>query len=120
LRKQYRLRVFENRALREIFGPKGDVVRRERGRLHGLYGLYSSNIIRVIKPKRIRWAGHVERVGKRRGACRVLMGRYEGMRPFGRLRFRWENNIKMDLKKWDGEAWTGLLWLIIGRDGWRL
>jgi hypothetical protein len=63
-----------------------------------LYALYSSpNIIRVIKSKRLRWAGHVARMGKRRGAYRALVGKPEGRKPPGRPRRRWEDNIKMDL-----------------------
>jgi hypothetical protein len=65
-----------------------------------LYALYSSpNIIRVIKSRRLRWAGHVARMGERRGAYRALVGKPEGKRPLGRLRRRWEDNIKMDLRK---------------------
>jgi hypothetical protein len=71
-------------------------------RLHKkeLYALYSSpNIIRVIKSRRLRWAGHVARMGKRRGAYRALVGIPEGRRPLGRPRHRWEDNIKMDLRE---------------------
>jgi hypothetical protein len=61
---------------------------------------YSSpNIIRVIKSRRLRWAGHVARMGERRGAYRALVGNPEGTRPLGRLRRRWEDNIKMDLRE---------------------
>jgi hypothetical protein len=63
-----------------------------------LHDLYSSpNIVRVIKSRRMRWAGHVARMGEGRGAYRVLVGRPEGKRPLGRPRCRWEDNIKMDL-----------------------
>jgi hypothetical protein len=75
------LRVFENRVLRRIFGPKRDEVTGECRRLHNkeLYALYSSpNIIRVIKSRRLRWAGHVARMGKRRDAYRALVGKPEG------------------------------------------
>jgi hypothetical protein len=78
LREECRLRVFENRVLRRIFGPKKDEVTGEWRRLHKkeLYALYSSpNIIRVIKSRRVRWAGHVARMGERRGAERVLVKR---------------------------------------------
>jgi hypothetical protein len=87
--------------LRRIFGPKRDEVTGEWRRLHDkeLYALYSSpNIIRVIKPRRLRWAGHVARMGERRGAYRALVGKPEGKRPFGRPRRRREDNIKMDLR----------------------
>jgi hypothetical protein len=91
LRKEHRLRVFENRILRKIFGPKGDEVTGEWRRLHNeeLYDLHSSsNIIRVIKSRRMRWAGHTARTRERRGAYRILVGRPEGKRPPGRLRRR--------------------------------
>jgi hypothetical protein len=91
--------VFENRVLRRIFGAKRDVVTGEWRRLHNeeLNDLYSSpNIIRVNKSGRIRWAGHVARMGEGRGAYRILVGRPEGRRTLGRPRRRWEDNIKMD------------------------
>jgi hypothetical protein len=102
LREECRLRVFENRVLRRIFGPKRDEVTGEWRRLHNkeLYAVYSSpNIIRVIKSRRLRWAGHVARMGERRGAYRDLVGKPEGRRPLGRPRRSWENNIKMDLRE---------------------
>jgi hypothetical protein len=92
--------VFENRVLRRIFGPKRDKVTGEWRRLHNeeLNDLYSSlNIIRVIKSRRMRWAGHVARMGEGRGAYRILVGRPERRRPLGKPRRRWEDNIKMDL-----------------------
>jgi hypothetical protein len=87
--------------LRRIFGPK----REEDGswrKLHNdeLHSLYSSpNIVRVIKSMKMRWVGHVARVGEGRGVCRVLIGRSEGKRPLGRPRRRWEDNIKLDLRE---------------------
>jgi hypothetical protein len=102
LREEQRLRVFENRLLRRIFGPKGDVATGEWRRLHNeeLNDLYSSpNIIRVIKSRRMRWAGYIARMGEARGAYRILMGRLEGRRPLGKPRRRWEDNIKMDLQE---------------------
>jgi hypothetical protein len=112
LREEHRLRVFENRVLRKIFGPK----REEDGswrKLHNdeLHSLYSSlNIVRVIKSRRIRWAGRVARMGQGRGVYRVLVGRPEGKRPLGRPRHRWEDNIKMDLRETgiDGANWIRL------------
>jgi hypothetical protein len=100
LREECRLRFFENRVLRRIFGPNRDEVTGKWRRLHNkkLYALYSSpNIIRVFKSRRLRWAGHVARMGERRGAYRALVGKREGRRPFGRPRRRWEDNILMDL-----------------------
>jgi hypothetical protein len=102
LREEQRLRVFENRVLRRIFGPKRDEATADWRRLHNeeLNDLYSSpNIIRVIKSRRMRWAGHVARMGEERVAYRILVGRPEGRRPLGRPRRRWEDNIKMDLRE---------------------
>jgi hypothetical protein len=87
LREDRRLRVFENRVLKRIFGPKRDEVIGEWRKLHNeeLNDVYcSSNIIRVIKSRRVRWAGHVACMGKRRCVYRVLVGKAEGKRPFGR------------------------------------
>jgi hypothetical protein len=100
LREECRLRVFENRVLRRIFGPKRDQITGEWRKRHKeeLYAVYSSpNIIRVIKSRRLRWAGHVARMGEKKGAYRALVGRSEGRRPIGRPRHRWEDNIRMDL-----------------------
>jgi hypothetical protein len=107
LREECRLRVFENKVLRRIFGSKRDEVTGEWRRLNNkeLYALYSSlNIIQVIKSRRLRWAGHVAHMGERRDAYRVLVGKPVGRRPFGRPTRRWEDNIKMDLREvgWGG------------------
>jgi hypothetical protein len=94
--------VFENRMLRRIFGPKRDEVTGGWRELHNeeLHGMYSSpSIVRVIKARRMRWAGHVERMGEMRGAYDILVGRPEGRRPLGRPRRRWEDNIKIDLRE---------------------
>ena len=110
LREERRLRVFEKRVLGRIFGPKGDEVRWEWRKLHNeeLNDLYSSlNIVRVIKSRRMKRAGHVAFVGERTGVYRVLVGEHEGKRPLGRPRRRWGDNIKMDFRKWDVGAWTG-------------
>jgi hypothetical protein len=92
--------VFENRVLRRIFGPKRDEVTGEWRKLHNeeLHDLSSSpSIVRIIKSRRIRWAGHVARMGEKRNAYRLLVGKPEGKRPLGRPRRRWVNNIRMDL-----------------------
>jgi hypothetical protein len=75
-----------------------------------LHNLYSSpSIIRMIKSRRIRWAGQVARMGERRNAYSILVGKPEGRRPLGRPRRRWVDNIKMDLRKieLDGMDWSG-------------
>jgi len=102
LREERRLRVFENRVLRRIFGPKRDDVTGELIKLHNeeLNDLYCSpNILRVTKSRRLRWSGHVARMGEGRVVYRVLVGKPEGKRPLGRSRCRWEDNIKMDLQE---------------------
>jgi hypothetical protein len=94
--------VFENGVLRRIFGPYRDEVTEEWRKLHNkeLHILYSSpNIIRQIKSRRMRWAGHVARMGEERNAYKVLMGKPEGERPLGRPRRRWEDEIRMDLRE---------------------
>jgi hypothetical protein len=92
LREEHRLRVFENRILRRIFGPKRDEVTGEWRKFHNeeLHILYCSpNIIRQIKSRRMRWAGHVARMGEEKNVYRVLVGKPEGRRPLGRPRRRW-------------------------------
>jgi hypothetical protein len=120
LKEEHRLRVFENRVLRWIFGLKRHDVTGEWRRLHNeeLDDLYSSpNIIRVIKSRRMRWAGHVAHMGEERGACRILVGRPEGRNHVedpdvdGRIILKWI------FKKWDWGGWTGLIWLRIGTGG---
>jgi hypothetical protein len=107
--------VLENRVLRRIFGPKREEVTGEWRRLHNeeLNDLYSSpNIIRVIKSRRMRWEGHVARMGERSGTCKILVGRPEGRRPLGRPKRRWEDNIKMDLQ----EVGWGMDWIELEQD----
>jgi len=144
LREERRLRVFENRVLRRIFGPMRDEVTRVWRKLHTeeLNDLYSSlNIFRVIKSRRMKWAGHIAYIGERRGIYKVLVGKPEGKRRLGRPRRRWEDNInplnaelnpichllallgahhiphisrirvKMDLQGVGCGVWTGLIWL---------
>jgi len=109
--------------LRRTFGPKRDEVTGEWRKLHNeeLNDPYSSsNTIRVIKSRRMRWLGHVARMRERR--IRGFGGEIEGKRPFGRPRGRWENNIKIDLQEvgWGGGTRTGLIWLKIGTVGGHL
>jgi hypothetical protein len=87
--------------LRRIFGAKRDEVIREWRKLHNekLNDLYSSSYtVRVIKQRRLKWVGHVARIGQRRGVYSVLVGKPEGKRPLGRPRHRWEDNIKMNFQ----------------------
>jgi hypothetical protein len=114
------LRVLENRVLRRIFGPKRDEVtggwrKRHKEELHGLYS--SPSIVRVIKARRMRWAGHVAGMGEVRVAYNILVWRPEGRRPPGRPRSRWEDNIKMDLREMGLGMWIGLFWLRKGTGG---
>jgi hypothetical protein len=95
-----------------IFGPKkeedGSWRKLHNDELHNLYSL--PNIVRVIKSRRVRWAGHMARIGEGRGVYRFLVGRPESKRPLGRPRHRWEDNIKMDLMQIgiDGANWIQL------------
>jgi hypothetical protein len=92
LREEDRLRVFENRVLRRIFGPKRYEVTGDGRKLHNeeLHNLYSSpNIIRMIKSRRMRWAGNIARMGTERNAYMILVGKPERKRPLGRPRRRW-------------------------------
>jgi hypothetical protein len=116
LREEHRLRVFEKRMLKRIFGPKRDALTGEWRGLHNeeFNDLYSSpSIIRVIKSRRMSWAGHVARMGEGRGAYRILVGRPEGRRPLGRPRRRWEDNIKMDIQEVE---WGGMDWIDMAQD----
>jgi len=119
--EKHRLRLFENRVLRRVFGPRRDEVTDEWRKLHNeeLNDLYSSpNIVRVINSRRMRWAGHIERMGEKRSVYRVLVGKPEGKRPLGRHRRRWEDNIKTDLE----EVGCGVMdWIELAqdRDRWR-
>jgi hypothetical protein len=113
--------MFDGRALRRIFGPKRDEVTGERRKLHNeeLRDLYSSpSIIRIIKSRRMRWAGHVARMGAKRNAYRLLVGKPEGKRPLGKPRCRWVDNIRMDLREvgWDD---VDLIGLAKDRNRWR-
>jgi hypothetical protein len=107
------LRVSENRVLRRIFGPKGDEVTGGWRKLPSeeLHDLYSSpSIIRIMKSKRMKWAGHAARMGEKRNVCRLLEGKPEGKRLLERPRPRWMDNIKIDPVEieWDGVDWIDL------------
>jgi hypothetical protein len=99
-RVEHKLRVFENRVLRRIIGPKRDGVTGGWRKLHNeeLHNLYSSpSIIRIIKSRKMRWAGHVARMGEKWNVYRLLVGKPAGKRPLGRSRCRWIDDIKKDL-----------------------
>jgi hypothetical protein len=113
--------VFENTVLRRKFGPRWDEVTGDWRKLHNeeLHNLYSSpNIIRMIKSRRMRWAGNVARMGETRNVYRILVEKPEGKRPLGRPRRRWVDNIKMNLREigWDGVDWIELAQ---DKDQWR-
>jgi hypothetical protein len=117
LREEHRLNVFENRVLTRIFGPGRDEVTGDWRKLHSgeLHNLYSSpDIIKQIKSRRMRWTGHVARMGEGKNVYRVLVGKAEGKRPLGRPRRRWEDGIKMDLREIGWGVWSGFTWLRIG------
>jgi hypothetical protein len=121
LKEERRLKVFENRVLRRIFGSKRDEVTGEWKKLHNeeLDSLYSlPNIVRVMKSRRMRWEGHVARMGEVRAVYRVMVGKPEGKRPLERPRCRWEDNIRMELEEvgCGCEDWIGLAQ---DRDRWR-
>ena len=104
-----------------INGPKSDEVPGEWSRLHNeeLNDLYSSpNTVRVIKSRRMRWAGHVARMGEETGVYRVLLGKPEGRRPLGRPRHRWVDNIRMDLQE-VGCGYMDWIGLTQDRDRWQ-
>jgi hypothetical protein len=113
--------VFENRIVRRIFGPEGDKVTGEWRKLYNeeFHILYSSpNIIRQIESRRMRWAGHVARMGEEKNVYRILIGKPEGKRPLGRIRRRWEDGITMDLRE---IGWGSVDWIQLSQDGdrWR-
>jgi hypothetical protein len=121
LREERRLKVFENRVLMGVFGPKRDEVTGEWRKLHKeeLNDLYSlPNIVRVVKSRRMRWAGHVARMGQDRDVHRVLVRKPEGKRPLERPRRRWGDNIKMDLQVVGGGR-RDWMELAQDRDEWR-
>jgi hypothetical protein len=108
--------MFEKRVLRRIFGPKRDEITGESRTLHNEYlnDLYSSpNIFQVIKKTNMRWAGHVVRVGKSRGVCRILVGNMRERDHLEDLRVDGKKILSWIYRKWDGGAWTGLIWLRI-------
>ena len=115
LREERRMRVFENRALRRIFGPKTDEVTGQWKRLHteDFYDLYNSpSIVRVTKSRTMRWTGRVARMVKRRGSYRIWVRKPKGKRPLGRPCCRWGITINFIFNK-RNRGWTGFIWLRI-------
>jgi hypothetical protein len=121
VREEHRLEVYENRVLRRTFRPKRGEVTGEWRKLcnEGLHDLYSSpGIIRIIKARRMKWAGLVARMGEKRNAYRLLMEKPKGRWALGRPRRRWLDNIRMELVEvgWGDVDWIGLAQ---DRDRWR-
>jgi hypothetical protein len=119
VREEHRLRVFENRVLRRIFGPKSDKVTGGWRKLHNeeLHNLYSSpSIIRIIKSRKMRWARHVARMEEKRNVYRLLVGKPKGKRPLGRQRRRWIDNIEMDLSE---IGFNVVDWIFLAQDRYR-
>ena len=123
IEEEHRLRVFENRVLRRIFGPKKNGVTGEWRKLHNeeLNSLYSSpNIVRVIKSRRVRWAGHGPRMEEGRVVHKVLVRKPEGKRPLGDQDVDGRIILRWIFRKWEGVVGTGWSWLRIGTSGGRL
>jgi hypothetical protein len=113
LKEEYMLRVFANRVLRRIFGPKMDEVKGGWRKLHNkeLHDWYtSSRIIRIIRYRRMRWAGHVARMRQKRNVYWLLVGKPYEKRPLGRMRRRWVDDNKMDFTEMGlgGADWIGM------------
>jgi hypothetical protein len=120
LREEHRLKVFENRVLRRIFGPTKDEITRDWRKLHNeeLHTYSSPNLIGMMKSRRMRWAGRVACMEENWNAYRVLVGKPERKRLLGRPRCRWEDNIKIDLRQ---IGWGGMDWINLAedRDQWQ-
>jgi hypothetical protein len=122
LREEHRLRVFENRVPRRIFGRKGHEPTEGwrkcyNEELHSLYSLPNMPVIRMTKSRRIKWTGHVVRMGKIRNAYKIFIRKPKGKRPLGRPRRRSKDNIKTDLWEIVLEDVIGFIWLRIGTCG---
>jgi len=123
MREERRLRVFENRVLRGVFGPKRDELTRDWRKIHNeeLSDLHSlPNIVRVVKSRRKRWAEHVARMREGRGVHRVLVGKPEGKRPLGDLNVDGRIILRCIFRNWEGVVGTGWSWLRTGTGGGHL
>jgi hypothetical protein len=119
VREEHKLRVFENRVLRRIFGPKRDGMTGGWRKLHNeeLHNQYSLPSIIRIKKLRMRWVGHVARMGEKRNVYRLLVGKPEEKRPLGRPRRRYMDNVKLDLS----EVGLNVVdWIGLAQDRYRL
>ena len=114
MREEHRLGVFGNRVLRRIFGPKRNWRRQHNAELRDPNTL--QNDIRLIKSRRMSLTGHMASMGEKRRAYKVLVGKPEGNRRFGRPKYRLGDNIKMDLQEIK-VGWSGLIWLRIRTSG---
>jgi hypothetical protein len=112
--EERRLRVFENRVLRRIFGPKRNEITGEWKKLHNeeLHDLYSSpTIVRVITSRRMRWAGHVARMVEGKGVYRVVVGKPDGKNHWGDPGVDGRVILRCIFRNWDVGVWAGLSWL---------
>jgi hypothetical protein len=108
--------VFENRVLRRMFGPERDELTGGWRKLHNedLHNLYSSpSIIRMIMSKRMKWTGQIARMEKKRNAYRLLVGKPYGKRRLGKPRYKYVDNIKMDIGR---ILWGGMDWIDLAQD----
>jgi hypothetical protein len=116
VREEHKLRMFENRVLRRIFGPKRDGVSGGWRKLHNeeLHNLYSSPlIIRIIKSERMRWVGHVARMGPQKNMHTLLVGKLEGKRQLEKPRRKWADNIKMNFVE---AGWVSVNWIVVAQN----
>jgi len=122
MKEEHRLRVFENRVLRRIFGPKKGEITGEWRKLHNveLSDLYSPNIVRVIKSRRMSWAEHVARMGRVEAYTGFLWGNLRERDHLGDPGVDGRIILTLIFRKWDVGAWTGLIRLRIGTGGGHL
>jgi hypothetical protein len=110
-KEEHRLRVFENRVLRRIFGPVREEV---AGACRRVDIVELNNLYILVESRWMRCVGHVAFMGEMRNAYKIFIRKHERKRPHGRARHRWEVNISMDLREMGCKMWTGFIWLRIG------